>query len=186
VTTPKGPQGQKRPADVIGNAVKVIRIATGEEEEELDRAKSRRAAPAVPAAALGHAHITSCPSPPACGGRGRDPARRQPQARGLDPRGREVRWVAPLLGTAGIPHLTPTLSAPRGGEGDISATCLAVRSVHALTSGVAQFGDGACGVGQEAGQQVRGCEGEGMNARSEFGFAGPSLMRGFSLPVRSL
>lgn len=33
---PKGPQGQKRPADVIGNAVKVMRIATGEEEEEFD------------------------------------------------------------------------------------------------------------------------------------------------------
>jgi hypothetical protein len=32
---PKGPQGQKRPADVIGNAVKVMRIATGEEEEAL-------------------------------------------------------------------------------------------------------------------------------------------------------
>ena len=31
---PKGPQGQKRPADVIGNAVKVMRIATGEEQEE--------------------------------------------------------------------------------------------------------------------------------------------------------
>src|SRR5260370_35378191 len=30
---PRGPQGQKRPADVIGNAVKVMRIATGEEEE---------------------------------------------------------------------------------------------------------------------------------------------------------
>jgi hypothetical protein len=27
---PKGPQGQKRPADVIGNAVHVMRIATGE------------------------------------------------------------------------------------------------------------------------------------------------------------
>ena len=33
---PKGPQGQKRPADVIGNAVKVMRIATGEEEEEYE------------------------------------------------------------------------------------------------------------------------------------------------------
>jgi 2-keto-3-deoxy-6-phosphogluconate aldolase len=30
---PKGPQGQKRPADVIGNAVHVMRIATGEIEE---------------------------------------------------------------------------------------------------------------------------------------------------------
>ena len=32
----KGPQGQKRPADVIGNAVKVMRIATGEEDEEFE------------------------------------------------------------------------------------------------------------------------------------------------------
>lgn len=32
---PKGPQGQKRPADVIGNAIKVMRIATGEEVEVL-------------------------------------------------------------------------------------------------------------------------------------------------------
>jgi hypothetical protein len=30
---PTGPKGQKRPADVISNAVKVMRIATGEEEE---------------------------------------------------------------------------------------------------------------------------------------------------------
>jgi hypothetical protein len=32
---PKGPQGQKRPADVIGNAVRVMQIATGEVEETL-------------------------------------------------------------------------------------------------------------------------------------------------------
>jgi len=31
---PKGPRGEKRPADVIGNAVKVMRIATGEDEDE--------------------------------------------------------------------------------------------------------------------------------------------------------
>ena len=31
---PKGPQGQKRPADVVGNAVRVMQIATGEAEEE--------------------------------------------------------------------------------------------------------------------------------------------------------
>jgi hypothetical protein len=30
---PTGPKGQRRPADVIGNAVKVMRIATGQEEE---------------------------------------------------------------------------------------------------------------------------------------------------------
>lgn len=27
---PKGPKGQKRPADVIGNAVQIMKIATGE------------------------------------------------------------------------------------------------------------------------------------------------------------
>lgn len=32
---PKGPQGQKRPADAIGCAVHVARIATGEAEEEV-------------------------------------------------------------------------------------------------------------------------------------------------------
>jgi hypothetical protein len=31
---PKGPQGQKRPADVIGNAVLIGRIATGEVEDK--------------------------------------------------------------------------------------------------------------------------------------------------------
>lgn len=30
---PTGPKGQKRPADVISAAVKVMRIATGQEEE---------------------------------------------------------------------------------------------------------------------------------------------------------
>jgi hypothetical protein len=32
---PTGPKDEKRPADVIGNAVHVMRIATGEETEEL-------------------------------------------------------------------------------------------------------------------------------------------------------
>jgi general stress protein YciG len=40
---PKGPQGQKRPADVIGNAVRVMRIATGEEEDDTDSVKSAAA-----------------------------------------------------------------------------------------------------------------------------------------------
>lgn len=31
---PKGPEGQKRPADVIANAVRVLQIVTGEIEEE--------------------------------------------------------------------------------------------------------------------------------------------------------
>jgi hypothetical protein len=33
---PTGPKGQKRPANVIGNAVKVMRIATGDEVDECD------------------------------------------------------------------------------------------------------------------------------------------------------
>lgn len=32
---PKGPKGEKRPADVIGNAIKIAKIATGEEPENL-------------------------------------------------------------------------------------------------------------------------------------------------------
>jgi hypothetical protein len=31
---PRGPKGERRPADVICNAVKVMRIATGEEPED--------------------------------------------------------------------------------------------------------------------------------------------------------
>lgn len=42
---PKGPKGEKRPADVISNAVRVMRIATGEEAEDI--------APASAAATLG-------------------------------------------------------------------------------------------------------------------------------------
>jgi hypothetical protein len=30
---PRGPKGEKRPADVVGNAVHIMRIATGEIEE---------------------------------------------------------------------------------------------------------------------------------------------------------
>lgn len=32
---PRGPKEQKRPADVIGNAVRVMRIATGEETDDV-------------------------------------------------------------------------------------------------------------------------------------------------------
>ena len=39
---PKGPRGEKRPADVVGAAVMVAKIATGEIAEELP--KTRRAA----------------------------------------------------------------------------------------------------------------------------------------------
>lgn len=41
---PKGPKGQKRPADVISNAVKVMKIATGEDEEEFTEDGKNKAA----------------------------------------------------------------------------------------------------------------------------------------------
>ena len=53
---PKGPQGQKRPADVIGNAVLIAKIATGEIEDtgykQPAKAKSGRAGAAARAASL--------------------------------------------------------------------------------------------------------------------------------------
>jgi hypothetical protein len=38
---PRGPKGEKRPADVIGNAVHVMRIATGETEDNPSKALKR-------------------------------------------------------------------------------------------------------------------------------------------------
>lgn len=40
---PKGPKGEKRPADVVGAAVKVMKIATGEIEETTEDGKSKAA-----------------------------------------------------------------------------------------------------------------------------------------------
>lgn len=39
---PKGPQGQKRPADVIGNAVHIAMIATGEIEDSKLKQPAKR------------------------------------------------------------------------------------------------------------------------------------------------
>ncbi len=41
---PKGPEGQKRPADVIGTAIKVAKIATGEIEDTADDDGKNKAA----------------------------------------------------------------------------------------------------------------------------------------------
>ncbi len=38
---PKGPRGERRPADVIGNAIRVARILTGEEQEDRGPAPNR-------------------------------------------------------------------------------------------------------------------------------------------------
>ena len=45
---PTGPKGQKRPADVIGNAVRVMQVATGEiEEDYAEKPKKDEAAAAM-------------------------------------------------------------------------------------------------------------------------------------------
>ena len=44
---PRGPKGEKRPADVIGNAVRVMRIATGEESEAVVEDGKNKAAQAL-------------------------------------------------------------------------------------------------------------------------------------------
>jgi hypothetical protein len=40
---PKGPRGEKRPADAIGRAIKVAKIATGEIEDDRDELSSAAA-----------------------------------------------------------------------------------------------------------------------------------------------
>jgi hypothetical protein len=44
---PRGPKGEKRPADAIGNAVHVMRIATGEIEDKVADDGKNRAAQAL-------------------------------------------------------------------------------------------------------------------------------------------
>ena len=44
---PTGPKGQKRPADVIGNADKIARIATGEDTDETPDDGKAKAAQAL-------------------------------------------------------------------------------------------------------------------------------------------
>lgn len=41
---PKGPQGQKRPADTVANAIRVAKILTGEAEEDMGDSGKDKAA----------------------------------------------------------------------------------------------------------------------------------------------
>ena len=75
---PRGPQGQKRPADVIGNAVKVMRIATGEEEEEFEDDGKDPAAKALGAK----------------GGRARAKKLTESQRHDIVRRAAQLRWAA--------------------------------------------------------------------------------------------
>lgn len=44
---PKGPQGQKRPADTVSNAIRVAKILTGEAEEDMGDSGKDKAAQAL-------------------------------------------------------------------------------------------------------------------------------------------
>jgi hypothetical protein len=44
---PKGPQGQKRPADTVANAIRVAKILTGEIEEDMGDSDKDKAAQAL-------------------------------------------------------------------------------------------------------------------------------------------
>lgn len=58
-SVPKGPQGQKRKADVIGNAVLIARIATGEVEDTTAQpTKASRSAGAKKGGAARSAKLT--------------------------------------------------------------------------------------------------------------------------------
>jgi len=50
---PRGPKGEKRPADVIGNAVKVMRIATGEDTDDIPTTDDGKNAAAVALGRMG-------------------------------------------------------------------------------------------------------------------------------------
>jgi hypothetical protein len=41
---PKGPRGERRPADAVGAAIKIARISIGEEADELEQEPARSAA----------------------------------------------------------------------------------------------------------------------------------------------
>jgi hypothetical protein len=43
-TMPKGPQGQKRPADTVANAIRVAKVLTGEIEEDMGDSGKDKAA----------------------------------------------------------------------------------------------------------------------------------------------
>jgi len=60
---PTGPKGQKRPADAIGNAVKVMRIATEEEPEDFGPAKPEKNEAAAEMGRKGAAARTAATTP---------------------------------------------------------------------------------------------------------------------------
>jgi len=50
---PKGPKGEKRPGNVIGGAVKVMKIVTGEIEEDIDKTEDGKSKVAVELGRIG-------------------------------------------------------------------------------------------------------------------------------------
>ena len=76
---PRGPKGEKRPRDVIGNAVHVMRIATAEITEDIPNPESEGKDPA--AVALGRK-----------GGRARAAAMSKKRRREIAQKAAKERW----------------------------------------------------------------------------------------------
>ena len=74
---PRGPKGEKRPADVIGNAITVAKIATGETKEETEANDGKDKA----AQALGRK-----------GGKARAKTLTEEQRRAIAKRAAQARW----------------------------------------------------------------------------------------------
>src|SRR4051812_36627596 len=66
---PTGPKGQRRPADVIGNAIRVAQIATGEVEEEYVAKPEKNEAAAEAGRKGGAARAKAMTGPLICGNR---------------------------------------------------------------------------------------------------------------------
>jgi hypothetical protein len=79
---PRGPKGEKRPADVIGNAVHVMRIATGEIDETATTEDGKNAA----AVALGR-----------MGGKARATGMTAKRRKAIAKRAAKARWQKSLV-----------------------------------------------------------------------------------------
>jgi hypothetical protein len=79
---PRGPKGERRPADVIGNAVHVMRVLTGEIEDDIPTPETEGKDPA--AVALGRK-----------GGKARAEALSQRNRKEIARKAAKTRWKRP-------------------------------------------------------------------------------------------
>ena len=81
---PRGPKGEKRPADVIGNAVHVMRVATGEIEDKASFEEDSKNPAAVALGRLGGLK----------GGKARAAKLTATQRKEISRRAVKMRWAA--------------------------------------------------------------------------------------------